>query len=255
MGIGVLKRRVAHGVAWLELNRPKSRNALNEELIALLTNAVSDANDDDEVRVVVLSGAGPAFCAGGDIKAMQDNSDPRQAARFARRASDMFFAIENCAKPVVAAVHAYAFGGGTELVAACDVVVATRSARFGTNEVRVGLAPTFSSLRMAQIVGLHNAKYLALTGRTITAAEARRIGLVNIVVPNEALHHETARLAADMADNAPLGLAATKNLMNRSAREGYGHAIEVATRLQASADMAEGLDAIHQKRKPTFLGR
>ena len=242
-------------VLWLTMNRPEVRNALSEELVVRLRDRLRAVDVDETVRAVVLRGAGTAFCAGGDLLEFVALKGAQRTREFTRRVFEMFYAIELCAKPVIAAAHGYALAGGTELCLAADLVVATESTQFGTAEPRVGLSPGYGDVRMTQVIGLHNAKYLALTGNRITAAEAHRIGLVNVVCADSELEAEARKLAERIASNAPLGVSAGKAILNRGAREGYDYTIEMVTMLQLTEDRNEGVAAFKEKREPNFKGR
>jgi enoyl-CoA hydratase len=241
-------------VLWLTLNRPDVRNALNFELATALRDLLHAADSDPETRVVVLRGAGRSFCAGGDITTFSTEGDAGTNRRYLRRTFEMFWAIEYCSKPVIAAVHGFALGGGLEITLAADLVVAARGSEFGTPEPGLGLTPGFGVVRLAQVVGLHNAKFLVLTGNRISAQEAQRIGIVNILCDDDQLEEQTEVLAQRLAANAPLALAAGKASLNRELRGGYEHSIEMVTMLQLTADMVEGIEAFKAKRQPRFKG-
>lgn len=243
------------GILWLTLNRPEVHNALSEELVVAIRDTLREADGDPAVRVTVLGGAGRNFCAGGDLVGFLALEGIEQTREFTRRVFEMFYAIESCRKVVIAMVRGFALAGGTEICLACDLVVASEGAHFGTPEPRVGLSPGYADVRMTQVIGLHNAKYLALTGNRIDASEAHRMGLVNIVASEAALEVETQALARRIAGNAPLGVAAGKAILNRNAREGYDYTVEMVTMLQSTEDRNEGVGAFKEKREPRFQGR
>jgi enoyl-CoA hydratase/carnithine racemase len=253
--MAVLEERSEGAVLWLTLNRPEVRNALNEELVVALRDRLRAADVDPGIRAIILRGAGPSFCAGGDLSAFLALEGAGEIREFTRRVFEMFYAIESCSRPVIASVHGFALAGGTELCLACDLVVAADTAQFGTAEPRIGLTPGYGDVRMPQVIGLHNAKYLALTGERIDAVEAHRMGLVNVVCPEADLEAHSLALGERLAANAPLGIAAGKAILNRQAREGYDYTIEMVTMLQMTEDRNEGVKAFKEKREPRFKGK
>lgn len=252
---GVLLEELEEGILWLTLNRPEVRNALNSDLVVELRDRLRRADTEAGVSVVVLRGAGTGFCAGGDLGNFVRLQGADQVREFTRRVFEMFYAVESCSRPVIVMAHGFALAGGTELSLAADLVVAADDCVFGTPEPRVGLSPGYADVRLAQIAGLHNAKYLALTGDQISAAEAHRIGIVNVLCPAAALEQRTRELALRIAANAPLGIAAGKAILNRQAREGYDYTIEMVTMLQMTEDRNEGVAAFKERRSPRFKGR
>src|SRR5690606_14033452 len=169
----------APGVVQLAMCRPEKSNAMDRAFFAELTELMSGFGGDDRVRAVVLTGAGRAFSAGGDIDMFADlDGDVARVRPHLRAVYDAFHAVERCAVPVIAAVNGLAFGGGTELALACDVVLAAESARFAFKEPTVGLAPGYGVVRGPEVLGRHWTRYLALSGREIDAARAERAGLV-----------------------------------------------------------------------------
>ncbi|NNG04655.1 MAG: enoyl-CoA hydratase, partial [Inquilinus sp.] len=183
----VLLRADADGVATLTLNRPKARNALSAALMATLHEQVEEIADDRGVKVVVIEGAGPAFCAGHDLKEMRANPGREAYERLFRQCSRLMLAIVKLRKPVIAKVHGIATAAGCQLVATCDLAVAEEDARFATPGVNIGLFCSTPMVALSRAVGRKAAMEMLLTGDLIPAADAKRIGLVNRVVPAAAL--------------------------------------------------------------------
>jgi len=251
----VLLEATEETTLWLTLNRPQVRNALSEELVTLLQDRIRQADVNPNIRVVVIRGNGPAFCAGGDFAKFREAKGVRQTREYTKHVFDMFYSIEACSKPVIASVQGFALAGGADICIAADLVVAADTAQFGTPEGRIGLSAAFSDLRLPSVVGLHNAKLMLMTGRRIDAAEAHRIGLVNVVCSVDQLENETRKLASEIAANAPLALAAGKAFLNRFSRTGFDSAIDMVTMLQMTEDRDEGLAAFTEKRAPNFSGK
>ncbi len=254
---------IAGGVATVTLNRPDSMNALNalmkQELLTLFAEELPVA---EEVRAVVLTGAGTkAFCAGADIKE-RSASEPRPAEFIAaqRRAHALFRAIEALAQPTIAAINGFAFGGGTELALACDLRIAAQSASLGLTEVNLGVIPAGGGTqRLARLVGAGRAKELIFTGERVAAARAAEIGLVNRVVPDADLAAAAATLAAQLAAKPPLALRFAKQAIDRGMQVGLDAGLEyelyAAAILFDTEDRREGMRAFVEKRKPIFKGR
>ena len=190
-------------VATLTVNRPSQLNALNLELLKELEEAISQLSDDEQVHVVIITGAGTkAFVAGADIAAMQSMT-PAEARSFASYGQKVFSYIENMPQPVIAMVQGFALGGGCELAMACDIRIASESARFGQPEVGLGITPGFGgSQRLPRLVGRGRASWLLYTGRMINAAEALSLGLVDQVVEPERLLDVVNTLALDIASHS-----------------------------------------------------
>jgi len=176
------------GMATITINRPQAMNAMNEETIPEILARLEDAEKDENVRVIVITGAGEkAFCAGLDLKPMMD-INVIEAVEISRRGQKLTLAIEEVGKPVIAAINGYALGGGLELAMACDIRIASEKARIGQPEVNVGLIPGWGGTqRLPRLVGKGIAKELIFTGKLIDAKTAERIGLINMVVPLENL--------------------------------------------------------------------
>lgn len=246
------------GVRTLTLNRPEARNALSMGLMQALTEALLAAGADPAVRLVVLAAAGPAFCAGHDLKEMR--ADPRReayAAVFAR-CGDLMKAVVRLPKPVIAKVHAMATAAGCQLVASCDLAVAAETAKFATPGVNIGLFCSTPMVALSRVVGRKAAMDMLLTGRPVEAAEALAMGLVNRVVPAARLDAEVADLAAGIAAKSPYTLAIGKEAFYRQAEmdldAAYAYTAEVMTTNMLAADAAEGIDAFINKRQPVWRG-
>lgn len=251
------------GVAHVRLNRPEAANGMDIPFLRALYDALMRVHGDRRARAVLLSGEGAHFCAGGDVRTFAAQGDAlpdylREATTWLGNAASALMRLE---APVVAAVHGYAAGGGGfGLVCASDLVVAGESARFLLGATRVGMAPDAGgSVTLARIVGLRKAMEIALTNPTLTAAEARDVGLVTRVVPDDAVLAEGWALARQLAAGATLALAATKRLI----WDGLGSTVEArlaeesrtVSELSGSEDAREGLAAVIEKRRPKFSGR
>ena len=254
----VLLRRDADGVAWLTLNRPAARNALSIGLMDALLAELDAIATDAAVKVVVIGGAGPAFCAGHDLRELR--ARPERAAYEATFAlcSRLMTRIVRLPKPVIARVHGVATAAGCQLVASCDLAVAAETARFATPGVNIGLFCSTPMVALSRAVGRKAAMEMLLTGELIDAARARELGLVNRVVPEAELDAAVAALAGQIAAKSPLTLAIGKEAFYRQAEmgldEAYAYASEVMTRNMLARDAAEGIDAFLAKRTPDWTG-
>jgi enoyl-CoA hydratase len=232
----LLRETTAWGVR-LVLHRPDKLNAISAELRDALVEAIAEATDDERVRVIVIAGAGRAFCSGYDLA----EAAPTTAWGWRdvlRRDVDATLAIWSCPKPVVAQVHGYALAGGLELAMACDLIVASDDARLGEPEIRFGSAPV--TLLLPFLVGQKKTRELLLTGDLVSAAEAERIGLVNRVVPQHQLVGEVDRLADRLARVPPDVMAPTKLMLNRAMdAAGFAAAVELGLNLQSFVNMSE----------------
>jgi enoyl-CoA hydratase/carnithine racemase len=252
----VLLRRDQDGVAWLTLNRPQARNALSAALMDALEAELAAIAADTAVKVVVIGGAGPAFCAGHDLREIR--AEPRREVYEAlfEQCSRLMLAIVRLPKPVIARVHGVATAAGCQLVATCDLAVAADSARFATPGVNIGLFCSTPMVALSRAVGRKDAMGMLLTGDLIDAARAREIGLVNRVVPEAELDAAIAALAGQIAAKSPLVLAIGKEAFYRQAEmdlEGaYRYAAEVMTRNMLARDAGEGIDAFLAKRQPVW---
>jgi enoyl-CoA hydratase len=254
----LLERSDAYAV--VTLNRPKVMNALNRALFSELDDVFTSLAKDPGVRAILLTGAGEkAFAAGADISELAGLSAV-DGQQLAQRGQSVFRRIETCGKPVIAAIQGFALGGGCELAMACTIRIASERARLGQPEVKLGLLPGYGGTqRLPRLVGKGAALKLLLTGDMVDAEEAFRIGLVDEVVPAEALMARAETLARAIAQQAPLAVAGCL----RSVEAGYDLPIEAGLELEASLfglacateDKAEGTRAFLEKRAPAWQGR
>jgi enoyl-CoA hydratase/carnithine racemase len=253
-----LLRRDAAGAAWLTLNRPQARNALSLGLMELLDSELARIADDPSIKVIVIVGAGPAFCAGHDLRELRARPDRTAYEQTFAACSRLMLRIVRLPKPVIARVHGVATAAGCQLVASCDLAVAADTARFATPGVNIGLFCSTPMVALSRAVGRKPAMEMLLTGDLISAARAREIGLVNRVVPEAQLDGAVAELAGQIAAKSPLTLAIGKEAFYRQAEmdldAAYRYAAEVMTRNMLARDAAEGIDAFLTKRAPAWTG-
>jgi len=211
----VLSVDVVDGVAILELNRPEKRNALNGDLVEALHEALADAAAEDEVRVVLLRGAGKDFCSGADLAELEAIADMgiEESVEDAQHLGDLFVGMRMLQKPVIAAVHGKALAGGAGLATACDLILAHDEAVFGYPEVHLGFVPAMVMAILRRKLGEGRAFELATVGHRISATEAERIGLVNRVIEGDGFHDAALAFAADLATRPASALALTKRLL------------------------------------------
>jgi enoyl-CoA hydratase/carnithine racemase len=245
-------------VATLTMDRPRRRNALSLALMREMVDALARLRADRDVRVVVLAGAGPAFCAGHDLSEMTGRGEDDYRVIFAT-CSELMMAVHELPQPVIARVHGIATAAGCQLAAACDLVVASSEARFATPGVKIGLFCSTPMVEVARAVGRKRALELLLTGTPIDAATAAEWGLVNRVVAGEELDGAVAELAAQIADASSLTVAMGKEAFYRQLDmpigEAYDFCAAVMTRNALAADAQEGMGAFLEKREPVWTGR
>jgi enoyl-CoA hydratase/carnithine racemase len=255
----LLLRDTRGAVAWLTLNRPGARNALSRDLMTALEAALDDTASDPAVKVVVIAGAGPAFCAGHDLREIR--AEPGRAAYEAlfAQCARLMTRIVRLPKPVIARVHGVATAAGCQLVASADLAIAADTARFATPGVNIGLFCSTPMVALSRAIGRKPALEMLLTGDPIDAARARELGLINRVVPETALDEEVTSLANQIAGKSPLTLAIGKEAFYRQADmdldAAYAYAAEIMTRNMLARDAEEGIDAFLAKRPPVWTGQ
>jgi enoyl-CoA hydratase/carnithine racemase len=247
-------------VVWITLNRPEVLNAQNETLLSELSSALEEANKDDEVYVIVLTGAGnKAFSAGGDIREFV-NWFPIDHIKKLKGVKRSYELIREIPKPVIAMVNGLALGGGCELAMACDIIIASERARFGQPEINVGVIPGGGGTQMLpRLVGEKKAKELIFTGEFISAEEALRFGLVNRIVPEEKLQEAVEELIRKLKSKSPAILRLAKLSINKSLETPLSVGLASETDFFAmccgTEDQKEGAKAFLEKRNPRYVGR
>lgn len=254
--------RDARGVATLLLDRPKERNALGAELVERLTGALAELAEDRAVRVVLLAAEGPVFCAGADIGEMRAAGAAGMARneQDARHFASLLQKLERLPRPTVAVVHGAAYGGALGLISACDIAIAGASARFALSEVRLGLIPAMISPYVVRAIGARQAHRWFLTGETMDAATASRIGLVHETVDDGALIATVAKLVDALLSGGPTAQAEAKRLLrhvtsrsDEADTASLGRTAAWIARVRASDEGAEGLTAFLERRKPGWI--
>jgi enoyl-CoA hydratase/carnithine racemase len=253
-----LLRHDAAGVATLTLNRPRHYNALSLALLDALHDALAAIAADTAVRVVVLAGAGKAFCAGQDLRELRGNRDRRYSEGVFRRCSDVMLALMRLPQPVIARVHGVAAAAGCQLVAQCDLAVSAAEARYATSGINVGLFCATPAVPLSRNVPRKQAMEMLLTGEFIDAPTALRYGLVNRVVEAAALDAEISGLAASIIAKPAVAIAAGKRSFYEQLQVGVEQAYVAATQTMVcnllTDEVAEGIDAFIEKRKPRWPG-
>ncbi len=243
-------------VGLIQIDRPKALNALNRQVMQEIGQALRQFDDDPEIGAIVISGDQRAFAAGADIKEMAEASSVEMLNRDTIGLWDQ---IADVSIPIIAAVSGWCLGGGNELAMACDMIVASESAKFGQPEINIGVIPgAGGTQRLTRAVGKALAMEMVLNDRHLTAAEALHYGLVNKVVPDELYLEEALKLAAEIAARAPLALRFGKELVNQSFETGLAEGIADERRsfyfLFGTTDQKEGMQAFIEKRKPEWRG-
>jgi len=230
---------IRNSIGWVTLNRPEKRNALNHEIVNQLKSALAEAETDDQVRVIVMRGAGKDFCAGADLANLEKLSQAsildniEDASRFAA----LLLQIRKLKKPVVAAVHGRALAGGAGLATACDIVAAARSSSFSYTEVKIGFVPAIVMAIARRNLSEKRAFEILCTGKTLTADDAERFGLINLVIDDQMFDSEIEKLVSRIAQLSPSAIALTKGLLYQTDMMTFEQALRSGVEMNAIARM------------------
>lgn len=254
-------------IAWISLNRPEKRNALNFPMLEQLVEAFQQSDQDDDVRVIVLKGEGKSFCAGLELAALAGLIEKKTADYRERLRKTILYGqtstniIENCNKPVILAAHSHCIGGGVDIACACDIRIASKDAIFSVRETKLAfVADLGTTQRIHRIIGEPWAKELCLTGRDFSGEEAYRIGFVTHVCDDQnALYQKAQELAQEIADNSPLAVQGVKDVLRFTSDHGTKAGLKYVAQKNAAMliceDGIEAVTAAIEKRKPVFKGR
>jgi enoyl-CoA hydratase/carnithine racemase len=255
----VLRSDRADGLTTLTLNRPGQFNSLSKDMLTAIKAELDAIAGDEAVRVVVIAGAGKAFCAGHDLKEMRANHDKGFVQALFRQCGDLMLTLTRMPQPVIARVHGIATAAGCQLVSMCDLAVAADMAKFAVSGINVGLFCSTPAVGLARNLGRKAALEMLLTGDFIDAMEAKAKGLVNRVVPADALDAEVERLVQSILAKSAVAVRIGKGMFYKQLEmglvEAYDYASEVMACNMMSDDAGEGIDAFMQKRAPQYKGR
>ena len=255
-----IKVEVDEGIAIITLNRPEKMNAFNDLLSGELDDTFAIMEKDDDVKVIILTGSGKAFCAGGDVKAMAEAKDPTEfLAGLANGIHRPIMRMWNMEKAIICAVNGHAVGAGCGLAMACDIRIASKKAKFNMGFMNIGLAPGCGTYFLPKLVGRAKAAELIFLSETIDAKEAEKIGLVNMVVDDDELMKKTMKMARRIEQGPTLAIGRAKSLLRVSDRstlmehfDAERHMISISGETE---DFKEGVNAFLEKRKPKFQGK
>jgi 2-(1,2-epoxy-1,2-dihydrophenyl)acetyl-CoA isomerase len=261
MDYETIKCSESDNIATIMLNRPEKRNAVNETMIGELLDYISYCEENTDIKAIIVTGSGKAFCSGGDLDQMDfsHGSTHLRVKTFINAGHPLFLEMRRVPKPIIAAVNGPAIGAGFGLALSCDLLIASKSARFNSHFVLVGLSPDGGlSYLLPRLVGDKRAKWLMFTGEVVDAQKGYEIGFVNKVVEDIELLNEATSVAKKLASSATLAIARTKELINRSWYESLETQMEYEKQFQAglvlTEDAKEAITAFRDKRKPRFKG-
>ena len=254
----VLKVNLNAGVLHCILNRPEQLNALNEDVLTALSEQFAEANTNDDIKVILLSGEGKAFCAGADINQLS-TLDAIDGVEFARFGQAVFRQLEQCGKPSIAAIHGYAFGGGCELAMSASIRIAAENTVFGQPEIKLGIIPGFGGTqRLARLVGKGRAIQWCLTGEKISAELAKSSGLITEILPQDQLMTRALALATELAQQSGTAMQSILRTIDQGLDINLNDALDMEALYFGiccgTADKDEGVTAFLEKRKPVFSG-
>ncbi|PLT28220.1 enoyl-CoA hydratase/isomerase family protein [Peribacillus deserti] len=259
MNSGHLLVNVSDRIMKITLNRPESLNAFSAEMISGLTHTLKDASKDPEVRVIILSGAGRSFSAGGDVKTM-GQAEPAEVYEHIGKLNECILAIKETEKPIIAAVHGFAAGAGFNLALACDLILAAEDSKFALSFSQVGLiSDGGGSYFLPRLIGTHLAKQFFFSGEAVSAQRMYELGVVNALVPSHKLEEEVVKYASRLANGPGRAFAMMKKLIDHSLSARLEDILEqeriTQTLMVATDDHQEGIAAFKEKRKPVFTGQ
>lgn len=248
------------GVGYIKMNRPKSMNALEDQLLQELKDVTKAVAEDDQIKAVILTGSGNAFCAGGDLKRLQEGFTAISGMEYMKAIHPWVIQFANLNKPTIAAVNGFAVGAGFCISLLCDIVIASDQAKFGQAFVNVGLVPDLAGMYyLPRLVGLQRAKELVFTGRMVDAQEAYNMGIVNKITPADKLEEEVSKFAAKLAAGPTVAISNAKRIINMSINLNLEDLLEIEGYSQSlcfqTEDHKEAVDAFLSKRKPAFKGK
>ncbi|WP_123053901.1 enoyl-CoA hydratase-related protein [Clostridium sp. JN-1] len=249
-----------NGIATVTMNRPRVLNTLHPNLITELVDTLNEVENDASIRVVILTGAGRAFCAGGDLPYINELKTAVDGRKYIRHASQIVSTITKMSKPVIGMVNGVAAGAGFNIALACDIVLCAKSARFAQSFSKVGLVPDCGGTYfLTKAVGLHKAKELMFTADLINSDTALQLGIVNQVIDDAELKEAAVKFAERLANSASIALALTKRILNLKESQELEYSLELEAGMQCvclqTEDNKEGVKAFKEKRKPVFKGK